>query len=265
MALPFWEMSAHCWWWWVARTCNISLNTECLFGLFFRTYSLYVCAPTYPPCWNAKIASGFSQNANVMYQPCQKWNWCAHCLPQWAAISLPNQVRSVVLFCTLISYHNRVSFRVSGSRLPNWLMCNLQFHDLSLNIVQNKTLHVDMSGKMGHSTWSCLGILCWDPPNVYLCCVWSQIKKCHRKNLFWTRYLVCQSPVWSSFNCLFWHNWTWTSLCISANSGNWTKTYVDWLLVFIGKNATGWQPVQIKTGPQLVAISFNHCNAVQSS
>ena len=56
-----------------------------------------------------------------------------------------------------LMYDNRVSFRVSGSRLPNWLMCNLQFHDLSLNIVQNKTLHVDMSGKMG-------------------------------QNLFWTRY-----------------------------------------------------------------------------
>ena len=36
---------------------------------------------------------------------------------------------------------------------------------------------VDMSWKMGHSTWSCLWILCWDPPNVYLCFVWSQIKK----------------------------------------------------------------------------------------
>ena len=36
---------------------------------------------------------------------------------------------------------------------------------------------VDMSWKMGHSTWSCLWILCWDPPNVYLCLVWSQIQK----------------------------------------------------------------------------------------
>ena len=31
--------------------------------------------------------------------------------------------------------------------------------------------------KKGHSTWSCLRILCWDPPSVYLCYVWSQIKK----------------------------------------------------------------------------------------
>jgi hypothetical protein len=36
---------------------------------------------------------------------------------------------------------------------------------------------VDMSGERGHSTWSCIRILCWDPPNVYLCFVWSQIQK----------------------------------------------------------------------------------------
>ena len=34
-----------------------------------------------------------------------------------------------------------------------------------------------MSQKMGHSTWSCLGIHCLDPLNVYLCFVWSQIQK----------------------------------------------------------------------------------------
>ena len=36
---------------------------------------------------------------------------------------------------------------------------------------------VGMSQKMGHSTWSCPRILYWHPPNVYLCYVWSQVKK----------------------------------------------------------------------------------------
>ena len=28
MALPFCEMPAHCWWWWVARTCNRVVQTS---------------------------------------------------------------------------------------------------------------------------------------------------------------------------------------------------------------------------------------------
>ena len=38
------------------------------------------------------------QNTNSMYQSCHKWNWCAHCLPWWAAISPPKQDLSVALF-----------------------------------------------------------------------------------------------------------------------------------------------------------------------
>ncbi len=38
------------------------------------------------------------QNANSMYQSCHTQNWCAHCLPQWAAISPPKQDLPVVLF-----------------------------------------------------------------------------------------------------------------------------------------------------------------------
>ena len=75
-----------------------------------------------------------------MYQSCHKWNWCAHCLPWWAAISPPKQDCSVALFLILISYDNRVSFSVSGSRLPCWLMCNFQFNDRSLNMIQKEWL-----------------------------------------------------------------------------------------------------------------------------
>jgi hypothetical protein len=120
-----------------------------------------------------------------------QWNWCAHCLPQWAAISPLKQDLSVVHFWILISYDNRVSFRVSGSILPGWLMCNFQFHDKSLNMTQKQWLTRWHVRKRWHSTWSCLRILCWDPSNVYLCYVWSQIKKHHRKILFWQRYHGC--------------------------------------------------------------------------
>ena len=115
----------------------------------------------------------------------------------------------MALFWIWISYDNRVSFRVSGSRLPNWLMCNLQFHDLSLNIVQNKTLwvHVDMSGEMGHSTWSCLGILCWDPPNIYLCCVWSQIKKSATGRTCFGQDMAAHCVRQWAHQFHFWHDW----------------------------------------------------------
>ena len=56
-------------------------------------------------------------------------------------------------------------------------MCNFQFYDKSLNMIQNKWQTSWHIRKRGHSTWSCLVILCWDPHNVYACFVWSEIKK----------------------------------------------------------------------------------------
>ncbi len=74
---------------------------------------------------------------------------------------------------------------------------------------------VDMSRKMGHSTWSCLGILCWHHPNVYLCYVWSQIKKSAiRRSCFGGdmaahcgRQWAHQFYVWHGWYmlCAFWH------------------------------------------------------------
>ena len=116
---------------------------------------MYVHLPTMLECkkcqqFLSQCNMSCSLLSTVMSNKWQYLHVCWLCISQWHFfwnIPIIN-----ILFCSLIFYDNRVSFRMSGSRLPNWLTCNLQFDDLSLNIVQNNTLHVDMSGKMGHST-----------------------------------------------------------------------------------------------------------------
>ncbi len=145
------------------------------------------------------------QSANSIYQSCHTQNWCAHCLPWWAAISLPKQDLSVALFWILISYDNRASFTVSGSRLPCWLMCHFQFHDKSLNMIQKEWLtgwHVKKNGTF-HL------ILPRDPlltPSqcLSLLCVIPNQKKRHRKILFWQRY-----------GCSLWQTVSMQILCVA--------------------------------------------------
>ena len=118
-----------------------------------------------------------------------KWNWCAHCLPQWAAISPPKQDLSVARFFIVISYDNRGSIRVFGSRLPCWLMCNSQFHNKSLNMTQKQwltcwhvrkkvTLHLILPMDPLSRPSQCLSLFCVIPNQ----------KMRHRKILFWWRY-----------------------------------------------------------------------------
>ena len=95
----------------------------------------------------------------------------------------------MALFWILIPYHNRVSFRVSGSRLPCWLMCNFQFHDKRLNMIQKEWLtswHVRKNGTF-HLILPRDPLL-WPSQCLSLLCVIPNQKKRHRKILFWWRY-----------------------------------------------------------------------------
>ena len=42
-----------------------------LWHIFWNIF--LICMYTYPPCWNAKIASGFCQNATYLAHCCQQW------------------------------------------------------------------------------------------------------------------------------------------------------------------------------------------------
>ena len=74
---------------WFLSECNMSCS---LLSIVTSNKWQYLCECwIFLWClfWNIPIIDIWRylqcQNANVMYQSCQKWNWCAHCLPQWAA------------------------------------------------------------------------------------------------------------------------------------------------------------------------------------
>ena len=66
---------------------------------------------------------------------------------------------------------------------------------------------VDMSGKIRHSTWSCLRILCWDPPNVYLCFVWSEIQKSATDRSCFGGDMAAHCGRQWAHQCDLWHDW----------------------------------------------------------
>ena len=93
------------------------------------------------------------------------------------------------MFLALITYDNRVSFRVFASRLPWWLMCNFQFHDLKsendtetmvdkLRYQEKGLFHLIMPKDLLLRHSQCLPLLC----------MITNQKKRHRKILFWWRY-----------------------------------------------------------------------------
>jgi len=91
-----------------------------------------------------------------------QYNWCAHCLPQLG-----------FWFLMIIGWH---SGYLEADCPADWYVI-FSFMIKDWTWYRKSSWQVDMSGERGHSTWSCLRILCWDPPNVYLCFVWSQIQK----------------------------------------------------------------------------------------
>ena len=80
---------------WVLSECNMScsLLSTVMSNKWQYLHECWLCISV-ALFWNIPIIDIGRylqcQNANVMYQSCQKWNWCAHCLPQSAAISLWN-------------------------------------------------------------------------------------------------------------------------------------------------------------------------------
>ena len=66
---------------------------------------------------------------------------------------------------------------------------------------------VHTTGRMGHSTWSCLRILCWDLPNVYLCFVWSQIQKSTAKRSCFGRDMAAHHGRQWAHQFYLWHDW----------------------------------------------------------
>ena len=61
--------------------------------------------------------------------------------------------------------------------------------------------------KKGYSTWSCLRIFCWDTPNVYLCYVWSQIKKSTTGRFCFGGDMGAHCGRQWAHQFHLWHNW----------------------------------------------------------